>query len=343
MQIKRYIEAFVPVNICNMQCTYCYLEKEVKERVYELNYSPEFVAKALSRKRLGGPALINLCAAGETTLLKNMSALVAELLKEGHVLSIVTNGTNTKFFQEIEELPEEDRKRIFFKFSLHYFELQKMNKTDLFFENIERMKKAGCSFTVELTPDDKYLEVKNEIKTLCLEKAGAVCHITVPRNDTTREHKLLSQYTIDELLEKWQDFDSELLRFKHSIWEKPRCEYCYAGDWFFTVDLRTGSTAQCYEGASLHFNIYENINKKIPFKAVGTKCPSTHCFNGHAFLPLGVIPEFEAPTYNALRNRVCEDGSHWVTEEMQDTLSSKLKHANREYSKLKKWMNDKKN
>lgn len=342
MQIKRYIEAFVPVNICNMQCTYCYLEKNVKEQVYELPYTPEFVAKALSQKRLGGPALINLCAAGETTLLKNMSGLAAALLREGHVLSIVTNGTNTKFFQEIEELPETDRKRIFFKFSLHYFELQRMHKTELFFENILRMKKAGCSFTIELTPDDAYLEVKEEIKRLCVEKAGAVCHVTVPRNDTTREHKILSKYTIEELVDKWKDFDSELLTFKKSIWEKPRCEYCYAGDWFFTVDLRTGSTAQCYEGNSLRFNIYENIDKKIPFKAVGNKCPSAHCFNGHAFLPLGVIPEFEAPSYTSLRDRECQDGSHWVTEEMQDTLSSKLKNANKEYSKWKKWYNEKK-
>lgn len=336
MQIKRYVEAFVPVNICNMQCTYCYLNKNIPKVICELQHEPEFIAKALSRKRLGGPALINLCAAGETTLLKNMIGLTKALLEEGHILSIVTNGTNTNYFKQVVELPENLRKNIFFKFSLHYFELEKMKKTEVFFDNIDMVKKAGCSFTIELTPDDSYLKVKEEIKELCLAKAGAICHVTVPRNDTTKEHKILSKYSIDELAEKWSDFDSSLLRFKQSIWAKPRCEFCYAGDWFFTVDLSSGITTQCYEGADMHYNIYQNVNQKIPFRAVGTKCPSSHCFNGHAFLPLGVIPEFAAPTYTELRDRLCTDGSHWITEEMSDTLNSRLKNANREYSKIKK-------
>lgn len=336
MQIKRYIEAYIPVNICNMKCTYCYLNKNINKVVSELSHEPKEVAKALSKRRLGGPALINLCAAGETTLLREMPELTEALLAEGHVISIVTNGVYTKYFETVEKLPEEYRKRIFFKFSLHYFEMLKTDTTETFFENVDRMKKAGCSFTIELTPDDKYLTVKEDIRKLCMEKAGAVCHVTIPRDDTTREHKLLSRYSLEELVEKWKDFDSSLLLFKQEIWGKPRCEFCYAGDWFFAVDLLTGKMTQCYEGKELCHNIYENIEKKLPFKAVGTKCPSSHCYNGHAFLPLGLIPEFTAPAYAELRDRICEDGSHWLTEDMRDTLSSKLGNANKEYSRLKK-------
>ncbi len=336
MQLKRYIEAYIPVNICNMKCSYCYLDKNISKVVCGLSHDPEEIGRALSFKRLGGPALINLCAAGETTLLQELPLLMEELLAEGHVLSVVTNGIYTAFFQKIMDMREEYRKRIFFKFSLHYFELLRTGTMETFFENINNMKKAGCSFTIELTPDDKYLEVKEEIKKICMEKAGAICHVTIPRDDTTLEHKLLSRYSLKELVEQWGEFDSSLLAFKSEIWGKRRCEFCYAGDWFFAVDLLTGRMTQCYEGKELCHNIYENINKKLPFRAVGTKCPSTHCFNGHAFLTLGIIPEIPAPAYAELRDRVCADGSSWLTEEMRDTLSSKLKNANKEYGVLKK-------
>ena len=342
MQVNKYIEAYIPVNVCNMKCSYCYLNKNIEQVFCELNHEPEFIAKALNKERLGGPALINLCAAGETTMMKKFFELTKALLKEGHALSIVTNGTNRKYFDDVATLTKELRENLFFKFSLHYFELIRLNMMDVFFDNIQKVKAAGCSFTIELTPADEYLPVKEEIKKLCMEKAGALCHITIPRNDTTREHALLSKYSLEEFYSNWKDFDSPLLDFKYSIWGKKICDFCYAGDWYFTVELSTGNMAPCYEGDYFKFNLYKDIKKKIPFKAVGKKCPSTHCYNGHAFLPLGMVPSMEAPFYTELRDRICTDGSHWVKEPMREILNTKLGKTNKEYSGLKKWLSERK-
>ena len=40
--------------------------------------------------------------------------------------------------------------------------------------------------------------------------------------------------------------------------------------------------------------------KPIRFEAIGCKCTQPHCYNGHAFLTLGDIPELNTPTYASL-------------------------------------------
>lgn len=40
-------------------------------------------------------------------------------------------------------------------------------------------------------------------------------------------------------------------------------------------------------------------------------------------MAFGNIPEIQTPTYLEERDRVCEDGSHWVSEKMGDFLSQK--------------------
>ena len=61
-----------------------------------------------------------------------------------------------------------------------------------------------------------------------------------------------------------------------------------------------------------------------------------HCFNAHGFLLLGDIPGFSDLTYADIRNRVCTDGSEWLTPKVKEFLSSKLSETNEEYSTLKK-------
>ncbi len=98
---------------------------------------------------------------------------------------------------------------------------------------------------------------------------------------------------------------------------------------------------QCYEGRVLD-NIYENTDRPLHFEAVGHRCKTAHCYNGHSFLSLGDIPELDTPTYAELRNRGSGDGKEWLNEEVKAFLSGKLKDSNKEYSRLKKWMVDRK-
>ncbi len=107
-KIKRYLEVNIPVTTCTLRCDYCYI---THHRLFEgplpkFKYSPQHVRKALSVKRLGGKCLINMCASGETLLAPNITEYIYELLEEGHYVSIVTNATVSKRFEELEKLQE---------------------------------------------------------------------------------------------------------------------------------------------------------------------------------------------------------------------------------------------
>ncbi len=83
--------------------------------------------------------------AGETLLPPQMTGILYELLAQGHYLAVVTNGTVTKRFEEICNFPEEFRKRCSLN-SLHYTELLRLNKFDVFWDNVHRMKMQVARF-----------------------------------------------------------------------------------------------------------------------------------------------------------------------------------------------------
>ena len=66
----------------------------------KFKHTPQEIRKALSKERLGGTCLFNLCAGGETLLVAEILDVVMELLAEGHYVMIVTNGVLTKRFEE---------------------------------------------------------------------------------------------------------------------------------------------------------------------------------------------------------------------------------------------------
>ena len=138
--IKRYIDCYVPVTGCTLRCNYCYITQHrlFDSKLPKFKYSPEHVRKALSRERLGGTCLINMCGGGETLLPPEMPAYAKALLEEGHYVMIVTNATVDKRFDEIAAFPPELTKRVFFKFSYHYLELKKKNLLERFFANIRK-------------------------------------------------------------------------------------------------------------------------------------------------------------------------------------------------------------
>ena len=316
-----------------MRCSYCYI---TQHRLFEgplptFKFSPEHVRKALSKERLGGICLINLCGGGETLLSKEIVDYARELLQEGHYVMIVTNGTVSKRFDDFSIFPEELKKRLFFKFSYHYLEFKKRGLFDMFFNNIRKVRDAGCSFSLELTPSDDAISYIDDIKQLAIKELGAANHVTIAR-DEKEDDKLpmMTHLPRKEYIDTWGVFKSPLFEYKLKIFGQKRTDFCYAGDWSFYLNLVTGEMSQCYQ-SYFTANIFEDISQPIPFKAIGNNCKEHHCYNGHAFLTLGNIPS-EAPTFAEMRNRKCADGTEWLQPEMKAFMSTKLKESNEEYS-----------
>ncbi len=335
--IKRFFECYVPVTVCNLNCHYCYIIQEERRsmKLAELKYSPEHIAKALNYNRVGGPCLISICGGGETLAQKEVVDIAYNLLKEGHYVNITTNGTLSNRFDDLIEKCDRYLEQLHISFSLHYFELIRLNLLDVFFENINKLRRAGVSVLLQMNLCDEYISVIDEIKELSYQKVGAYPQIAVTRNEKTDPISIYSRLTPKEYLSEGERFDSPLFKFTFENFNVKRKEFCYAGDWSGTLDLGTGLLKKCYNEHG-GINIFEDIDKPIPFKAVGNNCKSKYCVNSSHFMSLGVIPEIETPSYACLRNRICEDGSEWMSSTMKAFLSTKLSESNEEYTRKQK-------
>ena len=337
-KIKRYIECHVPVTTCTLRCSYCYITQHrlFEGPLPEFRYTPEHVRKALSKERLGGVCLINLCGAGETLLAKEVVEYARAFLEEGHYVMIVTNGTISKRFDDIASFPAHLNKHLFFKFSYHYLEFKQRGLFDVFFNNIRKVRDAGCSFTLELTPSDDAIPYIDEIKQRAIAELGAPNHVTIARDERTKNKlPMLTQLSRQDYIDTWKTFESALFNYKLTIFGHKRREFCYAGDWSFCVNLATGKMKQCYR-SYYRTDIFRDISKPIPFRAIGNCCKEQHCYNGHSLIVLGDIPPLSTPTYAELRNRQSLDGSEWLRPEMKSFMSSSLKESNTEYTLWKK-------
>lgn len=339
LKIKRYITCLVPVHACNFRCTYCYLGQHIDSDPYGggvklFSCSPKHIAEFFSVDRTGGLCYFNLCAAGETLMHPQVIELAFELTKVGHFVDIVTNGTLSRKFDElIATLDNSQRTHMFIKFSFHYLELKRKDMMECFLDNVRKIRDSGISFSIEITPHDDLIPYIKEIKSFSIEKFGALPHITVARNEATSEIIRLTNLSNEEYETVWNQFDSELFRFKNSIFEKKRCEFCHAGLWSLSVNLEDGYYSQCYIGERLG-NIAD-IHKPICFRAIGM-CHEPHCFNGHAFLGFGNIVEIgRGTTYTAMRNRNTKEGD-WLSKECEAFFSSKLYDNNLELSESEK-------
>ena len=334
-KIKRLIIAHVPVSTCNLRCKYCYItvQNRWNAELPKFDHTVEEIGRALSKERLGGVCFVNLCGSGETLLPPVMVDIIKGILEQGHYVEVVTNGTASKRFDEIIKLSTNLLERLTFKFSFHYLELKRLNIFDIFFENIRKIKKAGCSFTVEMTPNDEFESHINDIKNMCIKELGALCHLTIARNDLEKEIPILSNHSLNEYAKIWSQFYSIMFDFKKTLFQVKRREFCYAGDWTAYINLGTGKITKCYCPTEVG-NIFD-MSKTIKFEAIG-KCPIAHCYNGHAHLAFGVIPSLTTPTYADIRNRKCIDGTEWINPRMKEFIMGKLKDNNAEYSNIKK-------
>lgn len=336
-RIKRFIDIAIPTEACNLRCHYCYIaqKRRFNSKIAAFSQKPETIRKALSKKRLGGVCLLNFCAGGETLLSNEVLPIVKELLQEGHYVMLVTNGTLTKRFTEIEHWPPELLRKLVFKFSFHFLELKRLGWIDRFAQNVRLMKNAGASVTIEVTPSDELIPYIDELKATCFREFGALCHVTIARDDRTEGIDILSSLSLEENKRIWGQFGSALYDYKMQLYHVKRTEFCYAGEWSGYLNLETGGLRQCYCGKEID-NIYLDIAKPLHFEPIGTCCSFPYCYNGHAFIALGDIPGLEAPTYAEERNRVCLDGSEWLQPEMKAFMSSRLFESNKQYSTIRK-------
>ena len=335
--MKRFIDCVIPFRTCNLRCSYCYIThtKSWKQKLPLFLYDADHIKQALTVKRLGGVCLVNICGEGETLLPSQTVEIISKILENGHYVMLVTNGTITNRFNEIANLPSDLLDRLLVKFSFHYMELKRKDLLNRFFDNVQKIKDAGCSFSVELTPHDEMIPYIDTAISLCSEKVGATCHVTVARNERNPSLAILTDHSKHVYEEIWNKFQSDLFRFKMQVFGERRHEYCYAGLWSGVLDLVTGDFRQCYR-ADISQNIFRDINKPIGFKPIGRHCPEAHCYNAHAFMTLGVIPSINTPKFFEMRNRVCKDGSEWLTPNMKSFISKKLSENNKKLTAFEK-------
>lgn len=340
-KIKKFIDIHIPVTVCNLECSYCYVAHDHMRNTKPtpFKYSAREIGQALTAERLGGICHINMCGLGETLIPPQVVDITRELLSNGHYIFIVTNGTLTKRFEEFAQFPDDYKKRLGFKFSFHYLEFKKKKLLEAFYHNVELVRKAGCSISVEMTPDDELEPYIDEIKEECLKHFGAYCHVTIPRDVTQPGFKLQSKHSMEEFKKIWGTFESDMFDFKLSTWEQKRHEYCYAGAWSGLLNIGNGQLTACY-GSKIIQNIFDEPTKPIDFIAVGKSCMLEHCYNGHSLLALGVIPSINWCRYSAERDRINKnDGKHWLTDEMRSFLSGRLEDDNEQFTTKEKWIN----
>ena len=336
-RIKRFFECALPSSVCNLECSYCYVIQENKRAMKneQLDYSPQYIARALSQERLGGVCWINLCASGETMAQKEIVPLVKALLLEGHFVSLTTNGTLSNKYDELITECSELLGHLHLAFSLHYVELNKRGWIERYFDNVSKMRDAGASVLVQFNLCDEYIPYLEEIKSLCLEKVGAYPQVALTRNEQTKPISIMTSLSAEEYYKIGQSFQSPLFDFTYKNFMVKRTEYCYAGEWSGVLNMKTGLLKKCYCGNEI-INIFKDPDEPIPFSAVGYNCSSSYCINSSHFLSLGVIPDIKTPSYAQLRNR---KEAAWYTEEMESFLHTRLYDNNEQHNLITRIQN----
>lgn len=330
--IKHFIDVLVPITSCTLRCPYCYIthHRLFDNKLPTFKYDVATWKQAFAKERWGGICLVNFCAAGETLLAPEMVDYIRVTLEQGHYVMVVTNATVDKAFERmLAEYSPELFKHLFFKFSYHYLQLTARKLTDRFFGNIRKMRDAGASFTLEVTPHDELIPYIDELKSLAIKEVGAIPHVTVARNEHFMDElPILTNLPREEYKRVWEQFDSKLFDFKLSIFNEPRKEFCNAGLWLHYLDMMSGSLFGCYN-QPFRQNILADPCAPLELHAIGHWCRMPHCFNGHTWLGFGAVAGYKTPTYAEMRNRKCEDGTEWLQPEMKHVFETRLWQTNK--------------
>jgi hypothetical protein len=277
--------------------------------------------------------MFNLCAAGETTLFKELPELVEMLLKSGHFVSVVTNGTLTEPLTRLMDVRKELRERLFMKCSLQYLELRRLAIVEKFFDNIDLIKRHGVAFTVELTANDESIQFIPEIKEVCLRRMGALCHIIESRDEGNSLYPRLTSLPIAEHYMAWVSFDSALFLYQQRNYEKYVDKFCYAGEFRCTFTIQSGDCFQCEGGGKKFTNLFENATDRVVWAAIGANCPLPHCYAAYYQSVLcNCFDEKNIPIYTEERDRFCSDGSRWLTPIIHEAFSHRCSEYHEPYS-----------
>lgn len=337
IEIKRFFECLIPVTVCNLKCSYCYvIQRDYRNmKLADLKYTPEYIGKCLSPTRMGGTCYFSICGAGETLAQPEITRIAHELVKQCHIVNITTNGTLTNKFKEFAQFTSTELEKIHFSFSFHYLELKRLDLLDEFFDNVKFVKKLGCSIMVQLNLCDEYLPYIDTIKEICLKKVGAYPQIAATRREShgLAKVELMTNLNEKEYISIGNSFNSELFKYTMENFNHKRKEFCYAGERSGTLDLSTGELLKCYGDPAPQY-IFENPDSVIKFKPIGKHCCSSFCFNSSHFMSLGVIDNLDTRTYCSIRNR---PESHWFNETTKYALSKKLSDCNKQYSEREKY------
>lgn len=334
-KLAKFIDIQVPVTTCTLRCDYCFITQHhlFDNALPEFTYSVDTFRNGLSKKRMGGTCLINICGDGETLLPPQMTEYIKALLEEGHYLNVVTNGTVTRAFERICAFPKPLLSHLLIKFSYHYLELKKRNLLDKFFSAVKMVRDAGASISVELTPYDDLVPYIDELKQRCIDELGAAPHVTVARDETKGGIPILTDMSIEEYKKTWGVFESAMFEFKMSVWGKKVTNFCYAGCWGYFLEMKTGTLRQCCFTIQKQKDIFADVTKPIKKMPIGSHCITPHCINAHAWMTLGHIPQLRTKfTFADMRNRICADGSEWLQPEMKAFMSQRLYDNNSQFT-----------
>ncbi|WP_428060823.1 polysaccharide deacetylase family protein [Candidatus Avelusimicrobium stercoris] len=331
-KIVKYIDMALFSFPCNMRCRYCYVGQYASEQeraaIMPSKYTPKDLEKALNKKRMGGTCIVTFSAAGETLLLPHTLEYLKAILRAGHFLHVSTNLTITKHIEDLLSLSAEMRSRLFFKASIQYLELKRLNLQKDFIQNCHKIWKAGATCALEIVPNDDLIPYIPEIKKWCLENFGALPQLSLPRNEAIPGVKLLSKFSLQEFARNWEDFYSEEFRFKVSMWEKPITDFCYAGKVSCFVIINTGEMLTCPKSIVIG-NFFEG---DLLTESAVAKCPQKHCFVCHNWLGFGSCPPQNNTNYLLQRDRIGFGGVHWVSERCRHAFRQRVCENNKLYS-----------
>ena len=170
------------------------------------------------------------------------------LLKEGHYVNIVTNATITKRIDEIcNSLPLDQRNRIMFIASFHYLELKNKKLLKTYYDNLIKLRNSGVSYYTPMVLCNDYIKIADEIKSSCNEALGIIPQTVRVRDQKSSDLHILTDMEIDDYYDFGiKKFNSKSMQFERDWYQKKINEFCYAGDWYFYLDLCTGEMRACY-------------------------------------------------------------------------------------------------
>lgn len=338
-KIKKAITVYVPGNICNLRCSYCYITECLKNShgtKAQFNYPVEHMIAAFAPERLGGIAYITVIGGGETLIPPEVVPFVKGLLHHGHVVELVTNNTIDERIDELLDAPKEELKRLIVKCSLHWMELKRLNKVDSYFANIRKIVDAGASSFPFLVICDEYMPVLNEICETCERELGELPPCTPcvtaekPEDFLNAGEAGTSPVCTPEFVKKINE------KMKSRLFEEAvrfldidvTDIFCYAGKWGFVVEMETGLLAKCHNVCA-EANFFENIDQPIEISPIGCECGVATCSLQYPLYGLGLIPEVpDVPTWIEMIG----ENSKLFNEEVRKLLHTKISDTEKVYS-----------